>query len=225
MLMNEVLSISAADKKERLIETWQLFIIITLLSLLTSLAFQKFLLTREVYYVLYGNQMEDYRIDDAINFMQKLQIWGYITTPLLLWLRLGFVTFLIQLPIIIRFTELPFKEIFRITSFAYLVFFSSEIVRFFYLYFLPTQAITQETLAFVPLSIINFINPENYSELIVIILSKINLFELLWGITIYIGLSKSGKLEKTDALLITLGVWLGILILNIALVFFIGAIK
>jgi len=223
--MSDSLVLTNKETKERLIETWQLYLLITISSIIVSFAFQKFIMTREVYYTLYGSQLEDYRIDDAINFMQKFQIWGYIATPFIVWLRLAFVAFLIQLPLILKFIEIPFREIFRITTLAYLIIFSADIVRFLYLYFLPSQSITAETLIFIPLSITNFLNKENYSELAFSVLSKINLFELLWGYIIYRGLYKTSKLEKIDAGLIVFGVWLGIIVLSVALVFFMGVLK
>lgn len=225
--MSDALTITTTNenRKERLIETWQLYLIITISSVLLSFAFQKFIMTREVYYTLYGSQLEDYRIDETINFIQKFQIWGYVATPLIVWLRIAFVAFLIQLPLILKFDEIPFREIFRTASFAFLVIISLDMMRFFYLYFLPPQSITAETLTFIPLSITNLLNKENYSALAISVLSKINLFELVWGYVIYRGLYKTGKLEKIDAALIVFGVWIGIMVLSVALVFFMGVLK
>lgn len=223
--MSDSFVLTNKETKERLIETWQLYLLITISSIIVSFAFQNFIMTREVYYTLYGSQVEDYRLNDAINLMQKFQIWGLIATPLIIWLRLAFVAFLIQLPLILKFIEIPFREIFRIATLAYLIIFSADIVRFLYLYFLPSKSITAETLIFIPLSITNFLNKENYSELAFSVLSKINLFELLWGYVIYRGLYKTGKLEKIDAALIVLGVWIGMMVLSVALMFFMGVLK
>ncbi len=135
--MNRAISNTSYYKTERLIETWQLYLLITVLSIIVSLAYQKIIMTQEVYYSIYGNQMEEYRIDDLIRFIEKFQIWGYIVTPLFIWLKLAFVAFLIQLPLMIKYIEIPFNEIFRITAFAFLALLSANVVRFFYLFFLP----------------------------------------------------------------------------------------
>lgn len=214
--MNDAVLLTSANKKERFIETWQLYLLITLLSLIISLAFQKFILTREVYYSLYGSQMEEYRIDDLIKFIEKFQNWGYLATPLFIWLRLAFVAFLIQLPFMIKYIEIPFNEIFRITGFAFLTTLSADVTKFFYLFFLPKESITTDTLIMTPLAITNFLNKKNYSDIAYIFLSKINVFEFIWGYVVYRGLCKTGKINKIDSLLVVLSVWVGILVLIVA---------
>ena len=134
--MNNSIAISPNERKERLIETWQLYLIITVVTIIISFAFQKFIMTRDVYYTLYGKQMEDYRIDEYFNMAKRIQLWGYLVTPLFIWLRIAFVAFLVQLPLMIKYIEIPFKQIFRIAAFALLILISVNVFRFFYLYFL-----------------------------------------------------------------------------------------
>ena len=220
--MNRAITITENEKSEKLFETWQLFLIITVFSLLISFAFQKVIMTREVFYNLYGSQMEEYRIDDFISMMQKFQILGYVATPLIIWLRIAFVSFLIQLPFMLKYIEIPFKDIFRIVTIAYFVLLSADIVRFFYLYFKPTEQITLDSLTFMPLALTNLLNKSNYSGAVFSFLSKINLFELAWGIVVYKGLTKLKKLENIDCALIVFGVWVAIEALTFGLTLFIG---
>lgn len=215
--MNDAVLLTSVNKKERFIETWQLYLLITLLSLIISFAFQKFILTREVYYTLYGSQMEEYRIDDLIKFIEKFKIWGYLATPLFVWLRLAFVAFLIQLPFMLRYIEIPFNEIFRITAFAFIALLAADAVRFIYLLFLPKEQYTAEALTMIPLSITNLLNRNNYNDTAYLFLSKINVFEFVWGYIIYRGLYKTGKINKIDSFLIVMSVWLGILLFMIAI--------
>ncbi|MFA3782332.1 hypothetical protein ABRY23_04625 [Melioribacteraceae bacterium 4301-Me] len=214
--MNDAVLLTSINKKERFIETWQLYILITLLTLLISIAFQKFILTREVYYNLYSSQIEEYRIDDLIKLIEKMQFWGYLATPLFIWLRLAFVSFLIQLPFLIRYIEIPFNEIFRITTFAFLALLAADAVRFFYLLFLPRDQYTAEVLTMIPLSITNLLNKNNYSDTAYLFLERINIFELIWGYIIYRGLYRTGKINKIDSLLVVMEVWAGIIVLTIA---------
>ena len=161
--------------------------------------------------------MEEYRIDDLIRFIEKFQIWGYIATPLFIWLRLAFVAFLIQLPFMIKYIEIPFNEIFRITAFAFLVLLSADVVRFFYLFFLPKELITADALMMTPLAITNLLNKNNYSEITYLFLSKINVFEFFWTYIVYRELYRTGKINKIDSLLVVMSVWFGILVFIIAL--------
>lgn len=218
--MNDTTAILENEKREDFFETWQLFLLLTVITILVSFAFQKLIMTQEVYFSLYGSQLEKYRIDDVINMTQKLQIWGILATPVLVWLRIAFVAFLIQLPFMIKFIEIPFKEIFRIVTIALFVLLLSDVTRLLYLYFQPMENITMDSLTFTPLAITNFLDKNNYSDLAFGFLSRINLFELMWGIVIYIGLIRTKKLEKIDYALIVFIVWVGIVILTFGLALF-----
>lgn len=168
--------------------------------------------------------MEEYRIDDLLRVIEKFQIWGYIATPLFIWLRLAFVAFLIQLPFMIKYIEIPFNDIFRIVAFAYLVLLSADAVRFFYLFFLSKESITADALMMTPLSITNLLNRNNYSDIAYTFLSRINAFELIWGYVIYRGLYRTGKINKIDSLLVVISVWIGILVFIIAFNLFLKAL-
>ncbi len=223
-MSSNAIAMSNSKQNKINVKTWQMFFIITVLSILISFVFQKLIMTREVYYALYGSQMEEYRIDDLVGMMQKFQLWGYVATPLIIWLRIAFVSFLIQLPFMLKYNEIPFKDIFRIVTIAYFVLLSADIVRFFFLYFQPSENISADLLTFMPLSITNFLNKSNYSDLSFSFLSKINLFELGWGFVVYLGLAKTKKMENIDYALIVLGVWIGIVALTLGLTLFLGAI-
>lgn len=219
--MSNAVAITNEEKKEIIIKTWYLLLIITVVSILISFAFQKIIMTREVYYSLYGSQMEDYRIDDYVSMILKFQIWGYLSTPLIIWLRIAFVAFLIQLPFMLKNIEIPFRDIFRIVTIAYFILLSEDVVKIFYLYFKPPEQITIDSLNFIPLALTSFLEKNNYSVLSFSFLSKFNLFELLWCIVVYFGLVKTKKLENIDYILIVSFVWVGILALTFGITFFI----
>jgi len=221
--MNDTIAILENEKREKLFKTWQLFLLSTVISILVSFAFQKLIMTQEVYYSLYGSQLEEYRINDVINMTQKLQIWGILATPVLVWSRIAFVAFLIQLPFMLKFMEIPFKEIFRIVTIALFVLLFSDVTRLVYLYCQPIENITMDSLTFTPLAITNFLDKNNYSDIAFAFLSRINLFELFWVIVIYIGLIRTKKLEKIDYALIVFVVWVGIVMLTFGLALFLSS--
>lgn len=223
--MSDTIAILENEKGEKLFETWQLFLLVTVLNILVFYAFQKIIMTQDVYYSLYGSQLEEHRINDIISLSQKFQIWGYLATPLIIWLRIAFVSFLIQLPFMIKFIELPFKEIFRIVTIALFVLLFADVIRFFYLYFQPIEIVTSDLLTFTPIAITNLLDKNSYSDLAFSFLSKINLFELLWGVVIYIGLHRTKKLEKIDYALIVFGVWVSIVVLTFAITLLLGVLS
>jgi hypothetical protein len=215
--MDDSISLTTKFDDARRIETWQLYLSISILSVIVAIALQKFIMTQEVYYSIYGSQMEEYRIDDFIKFTEKFQVWGYIATPLLVWLRIAFVAFLIQLPFMLKYIEIPFNEVFRIAAFAFMVMLSADIVRFFYLYFLPSESISTESLTITPLALSNLLNKTNYSDIAYTILSKINVFEFVWSYVVYRGLYRTDKINKLDSMPVVMCVWVGILVLVVAI--------
>ena len=223
--MGNAAAITIDKNAKTYIKTWQLFIIITAVSLLISFAFQKLIMTKDVFYNLYGSQMEEYRIDDFIKMIQKFQVWGYIAMPLIIWLRIAIVSFLIQLPFLIMFKEISFQRIFRIVTIAYFVFMSADIIRFFYLYLQPSDKITLDLLNFMPLALTNFLDKNGYSDLSFSFLSKINIFEFIWGVVIYFKLKETKILENIDYVLIVFGVWIATIALTYGTFWFIGVIS
>ena len=211
--MSGSIAISKIEENNDVINNWQLYVIITIISLVISYATQKFIMTQELYYYLFSGQMEEYRIDDFVNLVREYQIWGYLAIPLLVWLRITIVAFLIQLPFMLKFVEIPFKYFFRIIAIAYFVLLSADIIRFFVLYYQPFDQITINALNSIPFSLTAFIDKESYSQLIMASLNHINLFEFIWCIIVYYGLAKIVKIDKMDLVLIVFNVWAGILLL------------
>ena len=161
--------------------------------------------------------METYRIDDYVNFVKKISFWGYLAQPLLLWLKIVIVSFLIQLPLMIKYMEIPFKSIFRVVTFANLAVAAGAVIKVAYLLFLPVDKISQVTLEFNPLAITNILEKTKFSNAAWGFLSSINVFEVLWSFIVYKGLSTIGKLEKDDSALLALGVWTFIAVFQFAL--------
>ena len=180
--MSEIVAISTSSGRTQKIKTWQMFVILCLLSTLISFLFQKLILTENLFYSLYSSQMEDYRIDQIFNFINRIQAWGYFLAPLIIYLRLMFMSLAIQLPLLIQYVDIPFRTIFRIVTVAFFAVIASDLARFIYLYSLPMNKINRETLSFIPLSLSSFLNASSYSQAAYSFLSKINIFEFLWPI-------------------------------------------
>lgn len=215
--MESTLSLPIYKSELYKFKTWQVFLLLMALNLLMYFTLQNFIMTRQVYYSLLGDRMETYRIDDYISLMEKISLWSYIAIPLLLWLKIIIVSFLIQLPLMIKYIDVPFKSIFRAVTFAGLAATAGSIFKIGYLFFLPADKISQSTLEYNPLSITNFLEKTKFSNAAWGFLSSINAIEVLWIFIVYKGLSTIGKLEKDDSALLALGVWTFIAVFQFAL--------
>ena len=198
-------------------KTYHIFLLILICFWMNIWILQSFVMTREVYHNLLSERLDAFRIDDYFTLIQKQSAWSYIAAPLFLWIQIAFVTLLLQFPLVIKFIDIPFKKVFRIATYAQIPLFASSFIKTLWLLQLKSHQITEEILAFVPFAITNFLDPELYAKSSLGILSKINIFEIIWCIILIKGLTVTGKLRKRDALLIVLVTWTLILVFQWAL--------
>ncbi|RKY77979.1 hypothetical protein DRQ07_08100 [candidate division KSB1 bacterium] len=199
------------------IKTWQLFLLITLAVWINTWILQNFVMTREVYHNLLADQLEISRVDDYFSYVKKISLFSYALAPLVLWIQLAFVTLLLQFPLVLKFIDIPFKKIFRITAFAQISLIVMAIIKTVWLlHFKPSQ-ITAKTLSFTPFSITNLLDVNLYPKSALQILNNFNLFAVIWCIILIKGISDTGKIKKSDSVLLVLGVWAFILIFQWAL--------
>jgi len=199
------------------IKTWQLFLLITLAVWINTWILQNFVMTRDVYHNLLAEKLEISRIDDYFNYVRKISMISYALTPLVLWIQLAFVTLLLQFPLVLKFIDVSFKKIFRIAAFAQISLIVMAIIKTVWLlHFKPSQ-ITAKTLSFTPFSITNLLDVNLYPKSALQILNNFNLFAVIWCIILIKGISDTGKIKKSDSVLLVLGVWAFILIFQWAL--------
>ena len=199
-------------EKSSSFKTFHLFLLLLLGISINIWITQNYIMTREVYYNLLSDQLEISRIDDYFTLTQKFSIWTYIFTPIVFLLRITFVSLLIQFPLVMKFIDIPLKQIFRIVTLAFIPLFFMSVIKTIWLLLLPTHQITQETLAFTPLAFTNFLNASNYAKTVYGLLSNLNIFEVVWCIIVAEGLSRTDKLKKLDAYVLVLVVWTLILV-------------
>lgn len=215
--MDKALALPLSNSEAKKIKTWHLFVVIAVLNLLTLFILNQFIFTKEVYYSLLSSRMEVSRIDDYFSLINKFRLWGYVLAPLVLWLKITIVALLIQLPLMIKFIEVPFKQIFRTVAWANVSMIFLAAVQIIYFLNIPSSQFTQSTMSFIPLSLIDLFKNLHLTAAARGVIKSINLFELMWIIIVYKGLSDTKKLEKIDAAIIAFSVWIGIVIFQFGL--------
>lgn len=214
---------STSNYEDVVLKTWHLFLILNIVSLVIIYVNNNFIFTREVFHQLYSKQMEAYRIDEYFDVVNNFSLWGYLIIPLVLLLKITLFTLLLQLPLTLKFIELKFKVVFRIVTIANIPLIISELAKTFWLVFTPYNEFTNEFLSLVPLSITNLIDITQYSTAITGFLNSINLFEFVWIFLVFIGLYRSGKVEKYDAFLISFSVWFGTILFQLELMLYLNS--
>jgi len=205
---------------DELFPNWQIFTYLAIINFLIAFLASQFIFTRNFYYTIFSDQMELTRIDKYVDIVNTFSFWSLLLLPLFLFIRYAFVAFILQIPLLLRYIEISFNYIFRWVMFASIVLTLGQVVHFLNIYFTPAENISRALFKIQPLSIATMINPEEYASNAISILNQFNLFDMLWGIVLYIGLLRTGKVKKMDAFLLVLYIWTFLLVVQWAVLFF-----
>lgn len=220
--MENSIVVNINEENEKVLETWHIYCLLVLGFVFVSWFSGNYIMTRSVYHQLFSEQMESYRIDDYFDAVSGFSIWTYLATPLLVWLKIAIVSFLIQLPLMMKFIELKFSELFRIVAIAQIPIFLSAFIKLIWLFVTPQTEYTNELFALVPLSITNLINTTNFSPAVNGFLTNINLFDFIWIGLLYTGLKNTKKLEKSYAFNVAFGLWLALGFIQLGLMLYLN---
>lgn len=221
-MMNHTAEIS---KQDYLIKTWHLFMFIVMGMWINTWIVQNRILTLDVYHHLLSDQLASDRIDEVFFYTQKLSIWNYISAPFLLWIRITIICLLLQFPLVFQFIEIPFKQLFRLLSFAEISTLALTFFKTSWLMGLPSYRIVKEAFTFTPLAVIQLLDASRYSKALLGLISHLNVFEMIWCLIIINGLRKTGKIKRWNAVLLVLSVWILIAVFQWALIAYLTKIN
>jgi hypothetical protein len=204
---------------------WQIFAFLSVLNFLITFWAHRLIFTKEIYYSLLSDQMEIVRIDEFVEVLERFSFLSMLLIPVVLLLKYIINTLILQLPLLLRNIEIPFKKMFRIVMLASIMLTLGQLLQYIWIYLTPLENITRELLTINPLSIAAVIGIENYPQSSVHILNQFNLFEILWGLCIYFGLLSTNQIKKTDAAMLIFTVWTVVLFLQYVLYFFVGKLQ
>lgn len=215
---------SEININNELFPNWLIFLIIATVNFLVSLLANEYIFTRELYYSLFSDQMELIRIDKYVDLIKRFSFWSMLTIPLFLLLKYVLTTLLVQLPLLIKYTEISFKYLFRWVMLSSIALLAEQIIHFIKIYLTPETDISQTIFKLKPFSLAVLINSVDYPASTLTVLNQCSLFEIFWVLILYIGLLKTGKVKKSEAGVLLLFVWLTLLFLTWFVYFFIPKI-
>jgi len=223
--MNIKNTLDEINFSDELFPNWQIFTYLAIINFLIAFMASQFIFTKEIYYIIFSDQMELTRIDKYVDIINRFSFWSILLLPLFLLIRYVVVAFIIQIPLLIRYIEISFKYIFRWVMFASLALTLGQLTHFLHIYFTSAENINETLYKIQPLSLATLINPEEYVSNAIVILNQFNLFDMLWGLVLYIGLLKTGIIKKLDAFLLVLYEWTFLLVAQWAILFFLENIR
>lgn len=165
-----------------------IFIFASLLYILISVFINEFIISSELYYNTYADQLSIDRINKLIHLKDKWEWTGYALIPVILFIKLLLITLSIEIGVILLDYKVSFSQIFRVVLIAELVLIIANIVRNTFLFFLDFDTL-DEIYNFYPLSILNLTNSKSVNIWLVYPLKLANVFTIIYFIVLTNGLS------------------------------------
>jgi len=213
------------DLNGEIFPNWHIFTFLAIFNFLIAFLASEFIFTRDFYYVIFSDQMEMTRIDQYVDIVKRFSFLSLLLIPLFLFIKFFVVSLILQIPLLIRFIEISFKTIFRWVMYASMALTVGQMVYYIKLYFTPKNSISAVHFKIQPLSLAVIIDPEEYTSTAIIVLNQFNIFDIIWGIILYIGLLKTGKIKRIDAFFLVLCVWTFLLTIQWAALFYLEKIQ
>jgi len=218
--MNTILNQKEIYSNEDFFPNWHIFIYLSIINFLIAFLASQFIFTRDFYYTIFSDTMELSRIDKYVDFIDRFSFWSLLFLPLFLFIKFSVVALILQIPLLFRYIEISFKYLFRWVMFASLALTLGQVIHFLNIYLTAAKNVYASLFKILPLSLATLINPEEYSSNAIFILNQFNIFDMLWSTILYIGLTKTGKINKMDTIILILCIWTFLLGIQWMVLFF-----
>lgn len=206
--MSDSQSVTVAHKEEcHQLKTWQLFLFLVTMNIIITFIYSNFVMTKELYYNLFSAQFKISEIDKFMNLLDRILIINLAIIPLFSWIKIVFVTFMLQFPLLVMDKEISFNIIFRGVTISNFLYSIQAVIKIVWITLTPVEKITNDYLALDPIAVTNFINYSSYSKPIFTLLNSINIFEVAWLACIIIYLKTKGNIAAINASIITFLMW------------------
>ncbi len=206
--------------EDKTITNWNLIIFLSLINLLVIVILHNYIFTREFFNIVYSSEHSPTFVDFLYTLKIKFAIWKYLAVPVVILLRSVFIALLLQLSLMIRLIDAPFTKLFKISILGLSVLMLIPIVQMINLFIIPTKSFTKEIINFIPLSLSEFVDINNTSSILAIILNSVNVFEIIWIFLIAYGLKTITKLSTINSVITSFAVWCLIFLFQIGILLF-----
>ncbi len=200
-----------------------IFVFYVLISYLVFYIINNFIITEQYYYNFLGQQLTIERIKQFLSFRDKWQWVGYLFIPLMLLLKVCFVSFAIYLGTFFTENNVSFKRLFGIVLLAEGVFIFAGIVKMFIL--LVSNFNTFEKIqTYYPLSFLNHFDTEKLKPWEIYIYNQFNFFHAIYIIFLSYCYSRLVHIKFFNSILFILNTYGLAIVLWITLVIYFGVI-
>lgn len=165
------------------IRNWKLFLFLIFLVSLISIAVNYLFLNDSLYYQEFGEQLAINKIEPIILTIKKWQWLGYVIIPIVIMIRVGFITICLYIGLFVADLKVRFRELFKVALLSDFVFVLAGLVKLIILIFFK-EVNTLEDIQFQPLSLMQLFDKGSVDALLIYPLSLLNIFEVLYWLAL-----------------------------------------
>lgn len=168
-----------------------LYCCLVLASLGITFLFQQALLTRDMYYNSFQDQLDSTRIDEIFDAQFKYAWLGYVLMPLLLSVKIFLVTLCLQTGALLQNVKLKFSKTLVIALMAEFVFLLPLIIKLGWFVFFKSRYTLTDVQQFAPLSALSLFDAKNLSAVLIYPFQTFNVFEILYWVILAGGIKQA----------------------------------
>ena len=184
------------DRMEPSSPVWLMLCMLMVFYAVHAFLVDKWMMSDRLIRTLLEHRIETFRTDFFIVKFRALSRWSILLSPLLLVLRLTFLTFWIQAPLMLKEMDLTFKTCYRVivrAQFAHLALSIFQAGRWIVL---KPSTLDAAMLGMIPFSLLSVFKSVPSSNPLYPLLGQLNAFEAVWITLVAEGLVRPGRLER-----------------------------
>ena len=164
------------------------FILLCLSSILLTYAGKTLLISEDLYFQFFGDQLSYERITEIISIQEKWEWTSYVFIPIYYVVKILLISICIYTGAIIIAIDISFKKICQMALLAEAVFLIPGIFKLYWFIFVQTNYTLSDIQMFYPLSVLNFFDPYSIDVWLIYPLQLINIFEAMYLLLLAYGL-------------------------------------
>lgn len=188
------------------VPTWQLFVLLVLISGALAWLNNTFVMTPEVYRVVLGEQLTSSGLDQRIDALRQFQVAGYVAIPLAVWIRIALTTLVVQMLCLLGMVDIPFRQLFRVSAIALLGPLAGSLNRIVWI--VRQDVVDASVLGVMPGSLASYVlAPSAGDSWTYTLLSQVSVFHVAWVGLMILGLVGTKRVGAGGAALVVGGAW------------------
>ena len=164
------------------IPNYIIFIAFCILLVLFTFAFNNTIITDNLYFSFFSNQIAYERIEEIIAQKQKLAWLGYVFVPVIFLLKFTVISLIILTGFFFFEKKVSFLFVFKAVMLAEIPFLFIPLIKSIWFMFIQTKYSLEDVSYFFPLSVLQLFNIKSLSSWQIYPLQLFNVFELIYWV-------------------------------------------